>query len=182
MGAGDARSGLVSGDHPVARSSGCDGVFQSRFVEGFVELVGDGVELALGAVAQAGLARQVLAQQPVGVLVAAGLPGAAGITEVDGDAAGDGEVGVLCHLPALVLGERAAELLGQLGDLGGERGGDNVGSVGFGEPDKHHEAAVSFDQCRDHAGALAVEEVAFRKGVVGPGGSGVAEVALRFGR
>jgi hypothetical protein len=117
-----------------------------------VEVVGDGVELELGAVTQAGLAREVLAQQPVGVLVAAALPGAGGITEVDGYAAGDGEDGVLCHLAALVPGERAAEVLGQLGDLGGERGGDNVGSVGFGEPDEHHEPAVPLYQRRNHAG------------------------------
>jgi hypothetical protein len=53
-------------------------------------------------------------------------------------------------------------VFGQLRDLGCERGGDNVGSVGFGEPDEHHEPAVPLDQRRDHAGALAVEQVAFR--------------------
>jgi len=56
-------------------------------------------------------------------------------------------------------------VLGQIDDLGRQRGGDNVGSVGFGEPDEHHEPAVALDQRGDHAGALAVEQVAFRKGV-----------------
>jgi hypothetical protein len=56
-------------------------------------------------------------------------------------------------------------VFGELGDLGCERDGDNVGSVGLGEPDEHHEPAVPVYQCRNHAGALAVEEVAFRKGV-----------------
>jgi hypothetical protein len=59
-------------------------------------------------------------------------------------------------------------VFGQLGERGGERGGDNVGSVGLGEPDEQHEPAVALDQRRNHAGALAVEEVAFRKGVDRP--------------
>jgi hypothetical protein len=134
------------------------------------------------AVTEPGVAGEVLAQQPVGVLVAAALPWTTRVTEVDRRTAGDGEHGVLCHLPALVPGERAAQVFGQLGDLGRERGSDNVGSVGFGEPDEHHEPAVPLHQRGNDTGALAVEQVAFRKGVDRPGGSGVAEVALRFGR
>jgi hypothetical protein len=50
------------------------------------------------------------------------------------------------------------------------------------QPDEHHEPAVPLHQRGDDTWALAVEQVAFRKSVARPGGSGVAEVALRFGR
>jgi hypothetical protein len=75
--------------------------------------------------------------------------GAAGIREIDGYAAGDGEDGVLCHLAALVPGERAAEVFGRLSDLACECGGDSVGTVRFGEPHEHHEAAVPLHQRRN---------------------------------
>jgi hypothetical protein len=60
------------------------------------------------------VAEEVLAEQAVGVLVGAALPGAAWIAEVDLDAAVDGELGVLGHLSAVVPGQRTAQLLGQL--------------------------------------------------------------------
>jgi len=41
---------------------------------------------------------------------------------------------------------------------------------------------VPLHQRGDDTRPLAVEQVAFRKGVARPGGSGVAEVALRSGR
>jgi hypothetical protein len=61
---------------------------------------------------QVGAFGQVLAQQPVGrgtshthgVLVRSALPGAVRVTEVDRDAGGDGEVGVVGHFLAPVLG------------------------------------------------------------------------------
>ena len=51
-----------------------------------VEFGGDGVEVGLGVRGEVGALGQVLAQQPVGVLVGAALPGAAGVAEVDLDA------------------------------------------------------------------------------------------------
>ena len=50
---------------------------------------------------------QVLAQQAVGVLVGAALPGGMGVAEVDRDAGGDGEVGVVGHFLALIPGDGA---------------------------------------------------------------------------
>ena len=55
------------------------------FVEAVVEFCGDVVEVGLGVVRDLGALREVLTQQPVGVLVAAALPGAARVAEVDGD-------------------------------------------------------------------------------------------------
>src|SRR3954451_10835788 len=52
--------------------------------------------------AEVGALGKVLAQQPVGVLVCSTLPGAVRVTEVDLDPGGDPQMGVLCHLRALV--------------------------------------------------------------------------------
>ena len=57
-----------------------------------IEFGGDRIELVLGAVCEPGLAREVLAQEAVGVLIGAALPGATRIAEEDGDATGDGEL------------------------------------------------------------------------------------------
>ena len=71
-----------------------------------VELIGDLVEVGLGAGGQAPVAGEVLAQQAVGVLVGAALPRGVWIAEVDGHAAGDRER--RCALRAHGLGPRSA--------------------------------------------------------------------------
>jgi hypothetical protein len=48
--------------------------------------------------------------------------------------------------------------------------------------DQHRESRGSLDEGADRRALQADEQVAFRKSVARPGGSGVAEVALRFGR
>jgi hypothetical protein len=48
--------------------------------------------------------------------------------------------------------------------------------------DQHRESRGSLDERADRRALEADQQVAFRKGVDRPGGSGVAEVALRFGR
>src|ERR1043165_8492509 len=72
------------------------------FTRPSVELVGNSVELGLCHTSQAAMFRKVLAEEAVGVLVAAPLPRVAGVTEVDGDAGLDCEALVLRHLSALV--------------------------------------------------------------------------------
>src|SRR3954471_24681926 len=62
----------------------------------------------LGAVhAEVGALCKVLAQQPVGVLVRATLPGAVGIAEVDRHASLDPELGVLGHFRSLIPRQRS---------------------------------------------------------------------------
>src|SRR3954465_10665282 len=67
----------------------------------------------VGAVhAEVGALREVLAQQPVGVLVRAALPGAVGIAEVDLKTGVDPELGVLGHFRSLIPGQRSSQLFG----------------------------------------------------------------------
>src|SRR3954471_19440090 len=67
----------------------------------------------LGAVhAEVGALWKVLAQQPVGVLVRAALPGAVGIAEVDRHASLDPQLGVLGHFRSLIPGQRLPQLFG----------------------------------------------------------------------
>src|SRR3954467_13964707 len=71
----------------------------------------------LGAVrAEVGALWKGLAQQPIGVLVRAALPGAVGIAEVDLETSVDPQAGVLAHLGPLIPGQRLPQLLGQGGD------------------------------------------------------------------
>ena len=87
-----------------------------------VDLSSDSVELGLGVDREVGALREVLAQEAVGVLVAAPLPRAVGVAEVDLDAGVDGEACVLGHLLAAIPGEGTPQLRGKLQDLGGESG------------------------------------------------------------
>ena len=66
-----------------------------------VECCGDRVEVASGVSGEVCAFGEVLAQQAVGVLVGAALPGAVGVTEVDVEAGIDSQLGVLGHLGAL---------------------------------------------------------------------------------
>src|SRR3954447_10492398 len=67
-----------------------------------VELGRDSGELVRAVAGEVGAAGKVLAQQPVGVFVRPTLPGAAGITEVDLQAAVEPQLDVLGHLDALI--------------------------------------------------------------------------------
>jgi hypothetical protein len=86
------------------------------------------------------------------------------------------------HLFALVPGQRAAQLIGQPHDVLGESVGDQVGTPASGERDEHQEPGLALDEGGDSGLSATEEQVSFRKSVGRPGGSGVAEVALRFGR
>src|SRR5215211_8242067 len=67
----------------------------------------------LGAVrAEVSALGEVLAQQPVGVLVRAALPGAVRIAEVDLKTGVDPQAGVLAHLRPLIPGQRTSQLFG----------------------------------------------------------------------
>src|SRR4051794_40619441 len=62
--------------------------------------------------AEVGALWKVLAQQPIGVLVRAALPGAVGIAEGDRHASLDPELGVLGHFRSLIPRQRPSERLG----------------------------------------------------------------------
>jgi hypothetical protein len=67
-----------------------------------VEFVGGGVELGSGDGEEVGALGEVLAQQPVGVLVGSALPGSVRIAEEDVDAGVDVDLLPVAHLRALV--------------------------------------------------------------------------------
>ena len=96
---------------------------------GSVERGGHGVEVVAGVPAQVGALGKVPAQQAVGVLIRAALPGAMRIAEVDPQSGDDVELSVLRHLGALVPGQRPAQLLGQGHDRCGDRVPDSLGAV-----------------------------------------------------
>lgn len=75
-------------------------------------MIGDGVKLFVTVVRRIGAFGQVLANQAIGVLVAATLPWAVRIAKVHGHAGADGQLFVQRHLFALVVGERLAQGLG----------------------------------------------------------------------
>jgi len=93
--------------------------------------------------------RRVLAQQPVGVHVGPALPGPLGYRRRRPDAGVDGDC--LCLATSSPRpGQRSLELLGELLDLGGKRGGDAVGRRVVRLP-QVHEAAAALDQRGDVA-------------------------------
>src|SRR5262249_28067225 len=81
-----------------------------------IERSGHRCEFVRAVPAEVGALGEVLAQQPVGVLVGPALPGALGIAEVDVQTGCDLEVGVPGHLHAAVPGERTTELGGKTRD------------------------------------------------------------------
>src|SRR4026208_2475375 len=83
-----------------------------------VELAGDKVEVGL-VVGDLGALGEVLAQQPVGVLVGAAFPRRVRVREVDVHSGREAERGVAGHLAALVPGEGLDQLRGDAGARGG---------------------------------------------------------------
>ena len=86
-----------------------------RLSRSIIELTGHRIQFGSCVDAEVGVLGEVLAEQPVAVLVAAALPRTVGITEEDGDLRVDGELGVLGHFFPLVPGERPAKLRRELG-------------------------------------------------------------------
>jgi hypothetical protein len=92
--------------------------------------LGDGVEVGLGQGLEVQSSGEVLAQQTVGVLVAAPLPGRVRIAEEHPHPGFDGEPLMLGHLMSQVPGQRLGQLPGRGGDRGGQGVGDRVGLMG----------------------------------------------------
>src|ERR1700730_2080045 len=73
--------------------------------------------------------REVLPQQPIGVLVCAALPGASWIAKIDLDSRVDLETIVLCHFGSLIPGQRTTQFFGQGDDGASNRVAYSFGSV-----------------------------------------------------
>lgn len=126
-----------------------------------VQAVGDGVQIGLTVHGKIGALGEVLAQQAVGVLAGAALPGAVRIAEVDVDAALLGQRRVERHRLALVIGEGLAHGGGDAAQLCAEvfhgRGRRRVGHLR-----QRLQAGLALDQHRNgRAVGRSLDEVAF---------------------
>jgi hypothetical protein len=73
--------------------------------------------------------REILPQQPVGVLVRTALPRAVRVAEVDRQARVEPQPDVLGHFRSLVPGQRTAQLFRQSRDLARDRVAHRLGAV-----------------------------------------------------
>ena len=127
-----------------------------------VEAALDAAQLGGADFGEVGALRQVLAKEAVGVLVRSALPWRVWIAEVDGDARGDGEVGVIGHLGALVPGDRSAQLVGQRRDRSAHRGVHRGGRAVSVQVQQEHQAGGALDQRADSAARVrAQDQIAF---------------------
>jgi hypothetical protein len=94
-----------------------------------VKAIGDRIEFVLAVDRQIGALGQVLAQQAVGVLTGAALPGAVRIAEVNLHAGGGSEFAMAGHLLALVVGEALAQRCGNRVAFGSEAGQGEVSEI-----------------------------------------------------
>jgi TrwC relaxase len=86
---------------------------------------------------------------------------AVGVAEIDLHAGVDGELHVFGHLPTVVPGDGAAQLLGQPHDRSGERRTHVSCGEAVREREQQHIAAVPLDQGPHRAGPPAEDQVAF---------------------
>ena len=119
-----------------------------------VDFIGNGIELLLAVDRQVCALWQVLAHQPVHVLIGATLPGAMRVAKVHSNARVLTELFVHRHLPALVIGHALAQRLGNAQQLVrealqhiGRTGGLNIGQL-----DQHQQAAGAVNQSAHRAG------------------------------
>ena len=82
-----------------------------------IEFSGDGVEAFLAVDGEVGSFGEGMAQEPVGVLIGAPLPGAVRVAEVDVEIGGELQALVVCEFLAAVPGQREAELSRQMPNL-----------------------------------------------------------------
>src|SRR5882757_7296620 len=122
--------------------------------------------------------REVLSEQPVGVLVGAALPGASWIAEVDLDSRIDLETTVLSHFGPLIPGQRTTQFFGQGDDGARDRIAHGFSSVSrerrsvlgmwtFARPlqpgkmQEHRKARGAFDQRADCRATRTNNQISF---------------------
>ena len=139
-----------------------DGAFEvEALARSHVQLQRNGVQLLLAMYRQVCALGQVLANQAVDVFVAAALPGAVWVAEVDRHAGSLGDLGVSRHLPALVVSHALAHLQRHAIERGAEafqrRSRRRVVHL-----HQHQVATGAFHQRTDGRGVgLTLDEVAF---------------------
>ena len=110
-----------------------------------VEPIGDRIDLLLAVEGQVRALRQVLSEEPIGVLAGAALPGAMGVAEVNLDSGLSGQFGMARHLLPLVIGQGLAQRCGDAIELTtvARQGGGGGGIVHLGQ---QHQARAALDQ------------------------------------
>ena len=116
--------------------------------------------MRLGDAREVGSSWEVLADQAVGVFVAAALPGTSRVAEVDLHVGGDRKALVGMHLLALVPRQRTSQLLRQFADVLGKRRNDRRRVLAR-KLDQHRKAAVALNQRGDVRIIPSGKKVAF---------------------
>ena len=85
------------------------------------------------------------------------------VAEVDRQPGGLGDLGVQGHFAALVPGQRAAQDLGDVGDLDRHRVGQGGRGAVIGQVQQHHEPGGALDQGADRRarGGTAQDQITF---------------------
>ena len=109
--------------------------------------------------------------------------GAVRVAEEDVDIGVHRDLVPLAHLRTLIPGQRRAQHFRQSFDLRRQGVPHQLGGIAVGQVQQHRVVGGALHQGADRGQVLAADDqVALRKTVHGPGGPGVAEVALRCGR
>ena len=126
-----------------------------------VQTVGDGVQIGLSVLGKIGALGEVLAQQAIGVLASAALPGAVRIAKIDVDAALLGDHRVVRHFLALDIGKGLAHGGSDAAQLGAE-GFQGRGRRRVRHLRQEHQSGLAFHQHRNgRAVSRSLDEVAF---------------------
>src|SRR3984885_1031015 len=115
-----------------------------------IELAGHLVQMCLGVDRQVCPLGEVLAQQAIGVLVGAALPGALRIAEVHGDVGCQGKSSMIRKLLTTVPGQGFVQFIRQLLRLPDERGYHRLRLL-VGHLRQHHITRMALTQGRDMA-------------------------------
>ena len=101
-----------------------------------------------------------MSQQSIGIFVAAALPRALGITEVDADIRRDGELAMIGQFCSAILGQRCHDTLRQVLHPGNQ-GADNAVAVLATDLDQYDKPRAAFDQRGDMAVSGTTQQIAF---------------------
>ena len=136
------------------------GLEAKRFPWPCIEPKGDLIKVMLSVNGSVRAVREVLAQQTIGVLVAAALPGAFRITEVDADIRRDGELAMISQFRSPIPSQRRHHHLRQVLHPGDQCADDAV-AVFSADLDQHYKARAAFDERGDVAISGTTQQIAF---------------------